>query len=680
MVMNPMKKLIEFLKPFVLLILLAIGFLFLQASTDLALPDYMSDIVNIGIQQEGFEKPIFEKIAVSDFEGFKRLMDESEWSFWETVYELNESNGLYELKDISSEALQELETITLRLVSTMTDMSLDEPMLESVAIEAVKTYSKELGVDIETIQRNYILKTGGKMLLIALVGAAASVFVGFLAAKTASGMGRNLRSAVFKKVSSFSNHEMDHFTTASLITRSTNDITQIQNLTVMMIRMLFYAPILGVGGVLRAIEKSTSMSWIIAVAVLVLIGIIMVLFAVAMPRFKAIQKMVDGLNRIVRENLTGMMVVRAFNTQDFERDRFDQANKQLTGTNQFVNRLMVFLFPAMTLIMNVVSLTIVWVGAKQIDASAMQVGDMMAFMQYAMQIIMSFLMLSMMFIMIPRASVSAVRVAEVLDAPIDIESTDTPENLPENSRGRVTFDNVVFKYKGAEEEILKGISFVANPGEMTAIIGSTGSGKSTLVNLIPRFYEATGGDISIDGISVKKLSLEELRRNIGYVPQKAILFSGDIESNLKFGSTNASETHVKKALRISQAENIVEEKPEKLKSAVSQGGSNLSGGQKQRLSIARALVKEPKIFIFDDSFSALDYKTDAELRKALKREVADATVIVVAQRVSTIKDADQILVMNEGELVGKGKHNELMTTCPTYKEIAFSQLSAEELR
>lgn len=680
MVTNQMTKLIKFLKPFTILILLAIGFLFLQATTDLALPDYMSDIVNVGIQQEGFESAIFEKIARSDYDSLKALLDETDRAFWESSYVLNEADGFFELGKLNDDDLQKLEKVTIQMVSKMTNMHLDETLMKSFAIDSIKTYSKEIGIDTESIQRNYILKTGGKMLLIALIGAAASVAVGFLAARTASGLGRNLRSAVFKKVSSFSNHEMDHFTTASLITRSTNDITQIQNLTVMMIRMLFYAPILGVGGVIRAVEKSTSMSWIIAVAVLVLMGIIAVLFVVAMPKFKAIQKMVDGLNRIVRENLTGMMVVRAFNTQDFEKDRFDQANKQLTQTNLFVNRMMVFLMPAMMLILNGVSLTIVWIGAKQIDASAMQVGDMMAFMQYAMQIIMSFLMLSMMFIMIPRASVSAVRVAEVLETPVEIKSKDNPEKLPQASKGQVVFDQVSFKYKGAEEEILKGISFVARPGEMTAIIGSTGSGKSTLVNLIPRFYEATRGNISIDGVPIHELSLEELRKNIGYVPQKAILFSGDIESNLKFGSSQASEEVLTKALRISQAENIVEEKPEKLHASVSQGGANLSGGQKQRLSIARALVKEPKIFIFDDSFSALDYRTDAELRRALKAEVSEATVIVVAQRVSTIKEADQILVLDEGELVGIGNHEALMASCQTYREIAFSQLSAEELR
>ncbi|MCD4712530.1 MAG: ABC transporter ATP-binding protein/permease [Clostridiales bacterium] len=701
-----MTKLIRFLKPFTLLVIIAIGLLYFQAMTDLALPDYMSGIVNNGIQQGGYETVKLEVVKSEDMNVMTMILSEDEkdtlLSFYNQV-DLNQDTAAYDelsrkytnldrslvynLKPLDDENQTIIGDITTKMLIGIAKMNgatvdfevMSEQTQKQVALGIVKTYNEQLGVDGVKFQRDYILRTGGKMLLIALAGAVASIAVGFIAAKVAAGMGRNLRKAVFTKVASFSSFEMDHFTTASLITRSTNDITQIQNLMVMMIRMLFYAPIIGVGGILKALEKSTSMSWIIALAVIVLLGVIIVVFSIALPKFKAIQKMVDGLNRVIRENLSGMMVTRAFNTQSFEEQRFDDANQNLTKTNLFVGRIMSFLFPVMMLIMNGVTLLIVWVGAKQIEASAMQVGDMMAFMQYALQIIMAFLMLSMMFIMIPRATVSAGRISEVLDKDIMIHDPESPKSVNTAGSGRVVFDNVSFKYPGAEENMLKNISFVAEPGKTTAIIGSTGCGKSTLVNLIPRFYDATEGTISIDNVPIHLMKQSDLRSIIGYVPQKAILFSGTIESNLKFGDQFAEDQVIDKAIDIAQASEIINEKNEGMSAPISQGGTNVSGGQKQRLSIARALVKQPKIYIFDDSFSALDFKTDSALRSAMKTKMEEATVLLVAQRVSTIKNADQILVLDEGIMVGHGTHAMLMETCSTYKEIAMSQLSEEEL-
>lgn len=701
-----MTKLIKFLKPFTLLVFIAIGLLYFQAMTDLALPDYMSGIVNNGIQQGGYETAILEVVKSEDMNMMTMLLSEDDKNKLLSAYDLVdliqdtsvyedlsqkytnlEPNLIYRIRPLDDENQTIIEAVTTKMLlgvakiqgATIDFTTMSEQTQKQVSLDIVKTYNEQLGVDSVKIQRDYILKTGGIMLLIALAGAVASIAVGFIAAKVAAGMGRNLRKAVFTKVASFSSFEMDHFTTASLITRSTNDITQIQSLMVMMIRMLFYAPIIGVGGIIKALDKSTSMSWIIALAVIVLLGVIIVVFSVALPKFKAIQKMVDGLNRVIRENLSGMMVIRAFNTQTFEEQRFDEANQNLTKTNLFVNRIMSFLFPVMMLIMNGVSLLIVWVGAKQIEASAMQVGDMMAFMQYALQIIMAFLMLSMMFIMIPRATVSAQRISEVLDKDIMIHDPKSPQSVNTSGHGRVVFDNVSFKYPGAEENMLKNISFVAEAGKTTAIIGSTGCGKSTLVNLIPRFYDATAGEILIDDVPIQQMKQSDLRSIIGYVPQKAILFSGTIESNLKFGDQNADEMVIEKAIDIAQAAEIIKEKNEGMHAPISQGGTNVSGGQKQRLSIARALVKQPKIYIFDDSFSALDFKTDSALRSAMKTKMEEATVLLVAQRVSTIKNADQIIVLDEGIVVGRGKHAELMESCSTYREIAMSQLSEEEL-
>ncbi|GAB6109644.1 ABC transporter ATP-binding protein [Fusibacter bizertensis] len=702
-----MTKLIKFLKPFTLMILLAIALLYGQAMADLALPDYMSNIINVGIQNNGIDRAVPEVFKASDLDGIKQMMATDDKSFVENSYTLvTESDNqatyaelkktytvlsgesVYELKDLSSDELSRLEIIISKSLITVGAMQkgttidlsgLDDSLILQMGSKASSAYVETLGIDLAKLQKNYILKTGGIMLFISLLGAIASISVGLIASRVAAGMGRNLRKAVFTKVEGFSNAEFDKFSTASLITRSTNDITQIQVLMVMMIRMVFYAPIMGVGGVIKALEKSNQMSWIIALAVILLLGLIAIVFTIALPKFKAVQKLVDKLNLVVRENLTGMMVIRAFNTQKFEEKRFDDANKNLTNTNLFVNRVMVFMMPIMMLIMNGTTLLIVWVGSHEVANSTMQVGDMMAFMQYAIQIIMSFLMLSMMFILIPRASVSAGRIAEVLETKETILDPSNPAKMNVDGKGIVEYENVSFKYPGAEEAMLKDISFKAEAGKVTAIIGSTGSGKTTLVNLLPRFYDVTSGNIKIDGVPIKSVKQKDLRALIGYAPQKASLFSGTIESNLLFGDESANIDQVKEAIEIAQANEIVNEKPEGLQAPISQSGGNVSGGQKQRLSIARALIKKPKVYIFDDSFSALDYKTDSALRAALKTKTNNATVILVAQRISTIKNADQILVLDEGKLVGRGTHAELMANCKTYQEIALSQLSMEEL-
>lgn len=700
-----MIKLTKYLKPFILSILLAIGLLYAQAMTDLALPDYMSDIVNTGIQNNGIDNALPEVILESDFALFQSVMtvdeletfkssytfvasDSIDYDAYKDNYSKLSGSSIYALKELSEDQVKKLELIVSKsmivIASQMEGKPLDitafdDALMIQMGNKAVTGYMERLGADLESIQRRFILKIGGIMLLVSLLGALASIAVGLIAARVASGLGRNLRTAIFKKVQGFSNTEFDTYSTASLITRSTNDISQIQTLMVMMIRMLFYAPIMGFGGVVRALEKSNSMSWIIAVAVLILLGVIMVVFAIALPKFKAVQKLIDRLNLVVRENLSGMMVIRAFNTQKFEEHRFEKANSELTSTNLYVNRIMTFLFPIMMLIMNGVTLLIVWIGAHQIAESTMQVGDMMAFMQYAIQIIMSFLMLSMMFIMVPRASVSAGRIAEVLNTQTTIHDPESPKTLNSEGKGTLEFKNVTFRYPLAEEDMLKNVSFKAEAGKVTAIIGSTGSGKTTLVNLIPRFYDVTSGSIDIDGVSIKEVLQDELRSVIGYVPQKASLFSGTIASNLKLGDEHATEEEMHIAIQIAQATDFVSEKPDGLNENIAQGGANVSGGQKQRLSIARALIKKPKLFIFDDSFSALDYKTDAALRNALKSQTNNATVILVAQRISTIKNADQILVLDEGRVVGVGTHKELLENCNTYKEIAMSQLSMEEL-
>jgi len=740
-----MLKLAKYLKPFGVMIGLAIILLFVQAMTDLALPDYTSNIVNKGIQQGGIVDAVPEALRKSQMDRLilfmqtderekvlqnYSLVDKTNEQYEEAVkkypalarepvYILNVTDegeieslnsimgkafltvsGMEKLKDrakdgvISFNGLDIPEDADLyalfaqlpkeqasKVMDAMNKQfrAMDENMITQSAVPLVKEEYEALGMDTDKIQSRYILNTGMIMLLIALLGAACTVAVGFLSARIGSGLSRDLRRAVFSKVESFSNTEFDRFSTASLITRTTNDVMQVQMLVIMMIRMIIYAPIMGVGGVIRAVAKSPSMSWIIAIGVIALVGLVSTIFSVATPKFKIMQKLVDKLNLVTRENLSGMMVIRAFNTQGFEEERFDKANQDLTNTGLFINRVMVSMFPVMTLIMNGITILIIWVGAHRIAESSMQVGDMMAFMQYAMQIIFSFLTISMTFVMLPRASVSAQRISEVLETEPVIRDTEKPVSLPKDAKGLVEFRNVSFRYPGADENMLKNISFKALPGQTTAIIGSTGSGKTTLVNLIPRFYDVTEGQVLVDGVDVRDLSQQELRENVGYVPQKASLFSGTIESNLKYGDENATEEEIRTAARIAQALDFIEEKPEGMGSEIAQGGMNVSGGQRQRLSIARALVKKPPIYIFDDSFSALDFKTDAALRKALKTYAASSTLLIVAQRVATIMNADQIIVLDNGRVAGIGTHQELMESCETYQEIALSQLSKEEL-
>lgn len=740
-----MFKLARYLKPFIGMIIAAVVLLFVQAMSDLSLPDYMSDIVNKGIQQGGIENAMPEAIRKSQMDKLNLFINENDKDEVAQYYTLvDKSSGdydkyaekypalkdeaIYVLKEIDETQIEKLNPImgkALLSVSGVEKMKADAKggeisfngtklpantdlfaMLAKIPAEQRKSLSKDiddkfaalgdstivqgaanvikteydaLGMDTDKIQSRYIMIAGVKMLLLSLLGAVCTVIVGLLASRTAAGVARNLRKNIFTKVESFSNAEFDKFSTASLITRTTNDITQIQMVIVLAIRMLIYAPIMGVGGIFKAMTKSSSMSWIIALAVIILVGLIGSVFAIALPKFKAIQKLIDRLNLVTRENLSGMMVIRAFNTQSFEENRFDKANRDLTDTNLFVNRVMIVLFPAMMFIMNGVTLLIVWVGAQQIADSNMMVGDMMAFMQYAMQILFSFLMMSFMFIMIPRASVSAQRIDEVLEMKPSILDPKEPKHFEKDVKGTIEFNNVSFRYPGAEEDVLKNISFKAMPGQTTAFIGSTGSGKSTLINLLPRFYDVTKGEILIDGVDIRTVTQHELRDQIGYVPQKGSLFKGTIQSNLKYADKNATEEEIRSAAEIAQAMEFIDEKSEGFESEISQGGTNVSGGQKQRLSIARALVKKPKIYIFDDSFSALDFKTDAALRKALKNQTASSTLLIVAQRISTIKNAEQIIVLDEGRVVGIGTHSELMENCTTYQEIALSQLSKEEL-
>ena len=531
---------------------------------------------------------------------------------------------------------------------------------------------------IATGDTGTIIGIGFRMILISLTGGMLSIAVGYLASRVGAGIGQQLRIDLFEKVESFSNVEFDKFSTSSLITRTTNDVTQVQTLVIMMIRMIFYAPIMGIGGIIHAVNNSASMSWIIALAIVVLVGIIATLFSLALPRFKVIQTLVDRLNQVVRENLSGLLVTRAFNTQDFEEARFDKENKTLTDTNLFVNRTMAAMMPLMMLLMNLITVLIVWVGSYQVSAFKIDVGQMMAYMQYVMQIIMAFLMMSMMFIMIPRASVSAVRIADVLES--DPQIKNRPDALLfSSSEGVLRFDHVSFRYPGAEEDVLHDIDFTAKPGETTAFIGSTGSGKSTIANLVPRFYDVTEGSITIDGTDIRDMELHSLRSQLGYVPQKAVLFSGTIDSNLRYADKNATDEEILSGAQIAQAMEFIDSRPEGFETPIAQGGSNVSGGQKQRLSIARALVKKPQIYIFDDSFSALDFKTDSALRAALRKETGGSTVLLIAQRISTIMDAEQIIVLEAGKIVGKGTHEQLMKSCEVYREIALSQLSKEEL-
>lgn len=742
-----MYRLAKYVKPFIGFIIGAILLLFVQAMCDLALPDYMSNIVNVGLQQGGIEDAVPEALTEGRMnkallfmtEEEKKLVSDnytridktsSDYNEYLKKYPILSQESVYVLKKKNKQVIEEMNPVMGRALLTTfsieqkqamaikagkeldfqgtkypatTDVfamigqkpqdervaesheetkqytALGENAIVQAAAQVVRVEYKILGMDTDKVQNRYIFKMGIYMLLISLLSAVAIVVVGFFSSKTAAGFARDIRSEVFKKVQRFSNTEMDKFSTASLITRTTNDITQIQMFIVIMIRMVFYAPIIGVGGVIRAIGKSSSMSWIIALAVVLLLVLIVTVIIIALPKFKAIQKLIDKLNLVARENLSGIMVIRAFNTERFEEKRFDKANSDVTKNSLFVNRVMVVMMPVMTLIMNGVSLLIVWVGAHEIEQSSMQVGDMMAFMQYAIQIMIAFLMMSMMFIMIPRASVAAQRVSEVLETEEVIKEPKAAKKFDEGKKAVVEFRNVSFRYPEAEEDVIKNISFTALPGQTTAIIGSTGSGKTTLVNLIPRFYDVTEGQVLVDGVDVRDVTTHDLREKIGYVPQKGFLFSGTIDSNIRYGDENASEEEIALAADIAQASEFIKKKEEGFNTEVSQGGSNLSGGQKQRLSIARALAKKPEIFIFDDSFSALDFKTDSALRKVLKENIASSTIIIVAQRISTIKNAEQIIVLDEGKVVGIGTHKELMENCETYKEIALSQLSKEEL-
>lgn len=748
-----MKRIIKEMKPFTIIVLFIIGLLFFQAMTELALPDYMSKIVNIGIQQNGIEDTVPEVIRVEEFEKLKVFLNEKQKSILDSSYKLIDKDNLNEneykdylkkyplietqtlyildeSQEVNIQKLNEFLGKTMLIVygiengapqgivkegntqenpfgqfpegvdpfTVLQNMpegqleqikdkinesfeGLPKSMIDQSAIQYIKNEYQAIGIDIEKTQSNYILYIGGIMLLIALIGMAASIMVGFLSAKVAASLGRNLRDKIFGKVISFSNSEFNKFSTASLITRSTNDIQQIQMLMVMALRIIFYAPILGVGGVIRALNTNVSMAWVVGAGVLGILLLVGGIFSFAMPRFKIIQKLVDKLNRVTRESLNGLMVIRAFNTQKYEENKFDNANKDLTKTNLFVSRIMVTLMPTMMFIMNGIMLLIVWVGAKEIDAGSMQVGDMMAFMQYAMQIIMSFLMISMISIMLPRATVAAGRIGEVLDVELEITDPKDPVNLKDDIKGVIEFKNVSFKYPGAEKSVLKNINFIAKPGETTAFIGSTGSGKSTLINLVPRFYDVTEGSITIDGIDIRDMKIHDLREKIGYAPQSTLLFKGDINSNIKYGKNSSiSELDVQKSVDISQAREFIEEKEGGIFSPISQSGTNVSGGQKQRLSIARAIAKKSKILIFDDSFSALDFKTDKSLRDALKKNIESSTILTVAQRINTIKNAEKIIVLDEGEMVGMGTHSELLKNCDVYKQIALSQLSEEELQ
>ncbi|MDA3730266.1 ABC transporter ATP-binding protein [Niameybacter massiliensis] len=727
-----MLKMIKYLKRSALSILVIVVLLMVQAICDLSLPDYTSNIVNVGIQQGGVENAIPKVIRKTELDKLTLFMSDEEQELVKANYilvdgsEVNEyplaaTEQVYKLNTKDKEVKEQLNNIFGRAILPLSALSkmdelpsgitipegtdvtqmiaqmpkeqlvamqekineqfanMPESMITQSATQVVKAEYEAIGLNMEKMQSNYILYSGGLMLLIALISMAATVTVGFLGARVAAGLGRDLRGKVFNKVVSFSNAEIDQFSTASLITRSTNDIQQIQMLMVMLLRVVFYAPILGLGGVIKVLGTNTSMAWIIAVAVMAILTLVLVLFAIAIPKFKMVQKLVDKVNLVMREILTGMLVIRAFSTQKHEEERFDKANKDLMKTTLFVNRSMATMMPIMMLIMNCITVLIVWKGAHSVDAGTMQVGDMMAFIQYTMQIIMSFFMISMVSIMLPRASVSALRIEEVLQTEVTIKNPKATKAFNQAQKGIIEFKNVSFRYPNAEENVLMDINFVAKPGQTTAFIGSTGSGKSTLINLIPRFYDATQGEILVNGVNIKDVSQHDLREKIGYVPQKGVLFSGTIDSNLRYGTQDATQDQIEKAAKIAQASDFIAAKPEGFDSEIAQGGTNVSGGQKQRLSIARAIAKDPEIYIFDDSFSALDYKTDVVLRKALKQETVDSTVLIVAQRISTILHADQIIVLDEGRIVGKGTHEELLKNCEVYEQIALSQLSKEEL-
>ena len=717
-----MKRLFKYMGMYWKAVLLILLLLCGQAYCDLSLPGYTSDIVNVGIQQGGIEESVPKAISKEkmgqllmflDDDSKQEVLDayeEDETTYDKEAYVLKESlqkndekyNNLKDLLSMPmmactamesdsamSEQVQQMMQAAQQnpqiLQQTMGQMEekfgdLPDTILDQAAISYVKGAYQDLGMDMDHIQLHYLFTTGAKMLFLAFCGMAISILVGLLASRVGASAGRDLRSRVFRKVVGFSNNEFDHFSTASLITRSTNDIQQIQMLMVMLLRIVLYAPILAIGGVYKVFQTNVSMSWIIALAVILIGLVVLVLFTVAMPKFKSMQTLVDKLNLVTREILTGLSVIRAFDTEKHEEERFDQANRNLTKTNLFVNRAMTFMMPVMMLIMNGVSVLIVWTGSHGISDGQMQVGDMMAFIQYTMQIIMGFLMICMISIMLPRAAVSAERVDEILTSETMIHDPEQPKRLTDAEKGVLKFDHVSFRYPGAEEEVLSDISFTAEPGKTTAIIGSTGSGKSTLLNLIPRFYDVTEGKITLGGKDIRDISQRDLREELGCVPQKGVLFSGTIGSNIMYGNPNGSEQEMIEAAQVAQAEEFIETKKYRYESHIAQGGANVSGGQKQRLSIARAIAKHPQVFLFDDSFSALDYKTDAVLRQALKEHTENATVLIVAQRISTILHADQILVLDDGKIAGAGTHEELLKSCEVYQQIAASQLSEEELK
>ena len=736
-----MRKLFQFLKPYAPRVLLILCVLVVQAYCDLSLPTYTSNIVNVGIQQSGIDEEIPENISEEEMNRLLLFVSENDRQDIQDAYEKSSESFDYDgevltLKDSVKSDDEKLDALTeeMKLPMMLTagfengsdttkqmegqlkeQMSqvpgiekmsvfdifgmmndtqraaivdkitkqmdkMPDSILDQTAISYVKSTYEQIGMDTGHMSTVYILKTGAKMLGLAALGMAASILACLMASRVGSKVGRGLRRDTFRKVIGFSNAEFDKFSTASLITRSTNDIQQIQLLTVMILRIVLYAPIMAIGGILKVSKTNVDMFWIIGLAVLLIVMVVAVLFIVVMPKFKIVQNMVDKLNLVSREILTGLPVIRAFHTEKHEEERFDKANKDLTKLNLFVNRAMTFMMPTMMLVMNGITVLIVWVGGHSINDGAMQVGDMMAFIQYAMQIIMSFLMICMISVMLPRAAVSAERVDEVLKSETKIHDPKEPKTLPKNGKGEVAFEHVSFHYPGAEEDVLHDITFTAKPGETTAFIGSTGCGKSTLVNLIPRFYDVTEGKITIDGQDVRDLTQHELREKLGYVPQKGVLFSGNIASNIMFGNPAGSEQEMTEAAQIAQAVEFIDTKPERYKSPISQGGANVSGGQKQRLSIARAIAKHPDVYIFDDSFSALDYKTDTVLRSALKEKTTDSVVLIVAQRISTILHAEQIIVLDDGKIVGKGTHEELLKTCDAYYQIAASQLSESELK
>ncbi len=747
-----MFKLFKYLAPFFVSILAVIGFLFIQALSDLALPDYTSHIVNIGIQQRGIENAVPQIIRRREFNKVLLMVPAAERPLversyaeldraklsaaalerYEKSYPLLKKETLERLNTRDPKTIRQLNRVLgkavllvsgieqagmaglaaslnrapaqlqaqlgkitdpfiilaklpesqLKAIRAKADaqlQNLPQSMITQMAVNYIYQEYRSVRVDTNQLQSHYILNAGMKMLLIALVSAVTSIIVGLLAARIAAGLSRNLRNRIFQKVTDFSIAEFDQFSTASLITRSTNDIQQIQMLMVLLLRIVFYAPLLGIGGIIKVVQTNMAMDWVIGVAIGAILLLVVVLFGLVIPKFKRVQKLIDHLNLVTREFLTGILVIRAFNNQKHEEQKFDAVNQDLTRTNLMINRLMSLMMPMMMLIMNGITLLIVWVGAHQIDLGKMQVGSMMAFIQYTMQIIMAFLMLSMISIMLPRALVSAQRVTEVLETDLSIKNPKKRKRVSKECQGKLEFRDVSFRYPGAEEAALSHISFTAKPGETTALIGSTGSGKTTLANLILRFYDVSDGAILIDGVDLRELDLHDLREKVGYVPQRSILFTGTIESNIQYGKKVAGEAELRRSATTAQAIEFINELPEGFQTGIAQGGTNVSGGQKQRLAIARALVKQARIYIFDDSFSALDYRTDAALRRALKTEIKDSTLLVIAQRISSIKHADQIIVLDEGRTVGMGTHRELLQTCEVYQQIARSQLSQEEL-